>query len=143
MPIFYDVYITSKYSFLCSFVIINVLYTCFYNFFILAWYFFPLEYIKTMILVFHVSIFKSRKILRKCPFSPNFLTETIILAKGMIWYNVQQLKQVKTLDKWMKSTLEKNSINLGCLKINTLIILNIKTWVKRPRRKVNIKCIRV
>ena len=76
MPIFYDVYITSKYSFLCRFsinVLSTVFYESFYDFFHnLKFDIFPPS--KT-------SKFKSRKNRGKSPFSPISFYSTYYFGK--------------------------------------------------------------
>ena len=74
-------------------------YESFYDFFFIwSLIYFPLEYMKTTRSWFCVfsrgktSKFKSRKNRLKSTFSHFFSTGPIILAKGMIWYNVQLSK---------------------------------------------------
>ena len=103
-PIFYDLYITSKYSFLCPFSFMCFK-KCFIIFFMIFLDFqfdvFPLEYMKnkeigfSFIQVGNMSNFKSRNNWVN-PLLVLFLfTGPIILAKGMIWYN-EELSKIYT-----------------------------------------------
>ena len=110
-PIFYDLYITSKYSFLCPFSFMCFK-KCFIIFFMIFLDFqfdvFPLEYMKnkeigfSFIQVGNMSNFKSRNNW-VYPLLVLFLfTGPIILAKGMIWYN-EQLSKIYT--GWSKKNV--------------------------------------